>query len=327
MKKKYEPSVDNNYQEKTMAIKALNKLALKMERGRCNNGLDYDTVCAQNQKIKDMVAKLENSAGDGTEYVGHISQKTRDCIDSVDKAIMSDMNGHLEETVDSLDYVIQCWVDINDGLLNGEDDEFVKNENFGERIINKKLQELGEIKDKFYNQVNKINTQITSANRDVEECKSKIKVETRPHIIKNIYRNIKTKEAEIDKLTKRYNQFSSCYSLINQIYTYVEPRVEAGLNSSGELGNMLGLLKMNDLRNVIDMPEKALPILRAMDQQIQEIDKTTTKIDKEVFGMSDMDEILKYRDSLIEEENIQKDVSSEIEKMDSKKADRQTQKI
>ena len=285
-KKKYNPSVKANNYEKEKLVQELHSIIFKLEKGKYNQKLDKATIDSLTKTVKSICEMIDDAIFTGEENIETISEKTRQSILTVKKALDGDLTNRVVDSIDTLSYYADSFIAISNGeIFTIEEDEEQKL-SWSKKRLYERLDDLQSIKESFYEQEGRIENEIGRLEKDVVELDEKILVEENERMINNIYRKITATKSKLDMLNVRQNNYSACYNLLDIIYTNVNEILTASRFTTEEASKAKVLLDVNKLRNVINEPDKAIAILKQMDKDIKAMADTIKSIDEKVFELN-----------------------------------------
>ena len=304
--KKYAPSVKVNNSLKEQAVKEIKSVLYRLEKGKYNKDLDPEIVQNALSQLKDLTIALENAIGTGEENVGPLASDALVQLCELKKQLEQSYSNRLESAADELGYILVLWKDVLDGKAEiGNIAEIEKEKiNRSRKKLNARLNELGEIKESFVESEKRLEQEISGLERDLGELDAAILKEENERKINDLYRNVKSAKSKIDMLTIRRSNYSACYNLLDMIYANAKEILQSSAFASGEIGKAKALLNLDRLKKVMVEPDKAIVILKRMEQDIKEISSRTAALDSKVFALDSgsvqvNEDALKYKEELM----------------------------
>ena len=286
-KKKYNPSVKANNKIKEELVQELNPIVFKMEKGKFNAKLDKATMESLTDTVKSVCIMLDDTIFTGEEDIEKIGNKVKDSITTLKKTLEQDFTNHVVESVDTLSYYADSFVAIANGeIVTLEEDEVAQKLSWSKKRLYERLSELQSVKEGFYAQEKRIESEILGLEKDVAELDEKMLSEDNERIINDLYRKITAAKSKLDMLNVRKNNYSACYNLLDIIYANANEILTASRFTTEEASKAKVLLDINKLRNVINEPDKAIAILKQMEKDIKAMADKVKSIDEKVFGLN-----------------------------------------
>lgn len=286
-KKKYNPSVKANNKIREELVQELNPVVFKMEKGKFNTKLDKATMESLTDTVKNVCIMLDDTIFTGEEDIEKIGNKVKDSITSLKKTLEQDFTNHVVESVDTLSYYADSFVAIANGeIVTLEEDDVAQKLSWSKKRLYERLSELQSVKEGFYAQEKRIESEIVGLEKDIAELDEKMLSEDNERMINDLYRKITATKSKLDMLNVRRNNYSACYNLLDIIYANANEILTASRFTTEEAGKAKVLLDINKLRNVINEPDKAIAILKQMEKDIKAMADKVKSIDEKVFGLN-----------------------------------------
>lgn len=304
--KKYTPSVKNNNQLRDKVVYEVQAVLYQMERGRFSSEADKESILRIVDDLKLTVEALSNTVGTGEENIEALSTKILSLIKDFKKASEQDMLHRIQEIADELDFSMNLWKDVLDGVafIPSEEDAEKAKLSYTRKKLNSRLAELSGIKDAFVSNAKRIENDIVALEKDQQELDALMLKEDNERRINEIFKRINANKAKQDALTVRKSNYTTCFNLLDMIYVNAAEIVEASDYAVDEIGKAKVLLNMSKLKRVLSEPDRALGILKHMQAEIQEIYNRTKTIDAKLGDMSTTstvvsDDALAYKEELM----------------------------
>ena len=315
--KKYTPSVRNNNQCRELAANELRAVIYRLEKGKYDAGLDSRIVKDRLIRLTDSLAALEDCIGTGEENIGPVSAEAIRQIKQLKKMAEQSMIHRFEEAADELEYTLGLWKDVLDGntVLETEEEVARVRESRMRRKLNARLAELEAVKASLTENDRRLETEIAGLEKDLNEYNDAMLNENNERRINELYRSIKTVRSKIDMLNVRHGNYSACYNLLDMIYANAKEILRATDYAGEEIAMAKVFLDIEKLKKVVVDPDKAIAILRQMDNDIKAISVRTASLDKKVFGLdsggtSVNDDALAYKEELMRKQREKQEMQS-----------------
>ena len=285
--KKYCPSVKNNNALKEEILSELNVVLYKLSKGKFDAALDKDAVQNRVAEIKEIAESLESAIGTGKENIGAAAKEIFSEIKNFGKTAEQSFTHRFENAAEDLSYSLVLLKDILDGNAVAESPEEIAKEKVTRtrRKLNGKLTELAEIKEEFVFNSKRLNSEISTLERDLAEYENAMLAEENERKINDLFRQIKAVKSKIDTLSARQGHYSACFNLLDMIYANAREILEAANYAAEEVSKAKVLLNIEKLKKVVVEPDKAVAILKRMETDIKEIAAKTVNMDNKVFGL------------------------------------------
>ena len=322
--KKYSPSIKNNNALKDKALKDLKKVCFKLETHKVNSYLDKDAVDALAVELKDAISGLDNCVGTGKEDISSIAETVLKQVVELNELANQDLVTRLEEGVSNLTYSVDVWKSVLQGDMNSEEIGTTEKEKmtWSRKKLQNRLDELATIKNQFVANEQRLEKDIYSLEKDLNELDSLMLKEENERRINELYRKISSLKSKLDMLNVRKANYSACFNLLDLIYSNANEIVVESDYSLEDLGKARALLNMSRLKAVISEPEKAISILKRMEKDTQLIAERTKNMDEKVFGVntstiSVSQDALAYKEQLLRKKKEKEELKSNQKEMDS----------
>ena len=322
--KKYSPSIKNNNALKDKALKDLKKVCFKLETHKVNSYLDKDAVDALAVELKDAISGLDNCVGTGKEDISSIAETVSKQVVELNELANQDLVTRLEEGVSNLTYSVDVWKSVLQGDMNSEEIGTTEKEKmtWSRKKLQNRLDELATIKNQFVANEQRLEKDIYSLEKDLNELDSLMLKEENERRINELYRKISSLKSKLDMLNVRKANYSACFNLLDLIYSNANEIVVESDYSLEDLGKARALLNMSRLKAVISEPEKAISILKRMEKDTQLIAERTKNMDEKVFGVntstiSVSQDALAYKEQLLRKKKEKEELKSNQKEMDS----------
>ncbi|MBE6607542.1 MAG: hypothetical protein E7633_03175 [Ruminococcaceae bacterium] len=319
--KKYTPSIKANNALKQDVTDELKSIIYRLEKGKYDSSLEKDTVEIVTSKLKKASDALENAICTGEEKIDGIANEAKAQLKTLKEQVtQTTTNNRFESAADDLEYTIEFWTDVIDGIVTPEEGEAHKVSRT-RRKLNERLDELKGIKSDFITNEKRVENELVKLEKDLEEYDNAMVEEENERKINDLYRKTEATRSKINTLTVRQSNYSACYNLLDTIYVNAKEIVEASDFAVEEIAKAKVLLNMEKLKKVAVEPDKAILILKHMDSDTQKIANKVKEIDSKVFGLNNgasnvNQEALKYKEELmrkkLEKESLKK-INSSLE--------------
>lgn len=279
--KKYTPSIKNNNNLRDKVVGEVGSFVYRLEHGRFDSEADKEAVMHIAEGLRNSVDALKNAVGTGEENVEVLSNNILSLLKDLKKSSEQDMIHRIQEIADELDFNINMWRDVLDGVTTVPSDADAKSAklSYTRRKLNARLNELTEIKDNFAASARRIEKEIDGFEKDLAALDAAMLNEDNERKINEIFKKISALKSKLDSLIVRKSNYTTCYNLLDMIYVNAAEIVEASDYVGEEIGKAKALLNINKLKNVLSEPDKALSILKRMQKDIQEVYDRTKSID------------------------------------------------
>ena len=248
--KKYSPSIKNNNALKDKALKDLKKVCFKLETHKVNSYLDKDAVDALAVELKDAISGLDNCVGTGKEDISSIAETVSKQVVELNELANQDLVTRLEEGVSNLTYSVDVWKSVLQGDMNSEEIGTTEKEKmtWSRKKLQNRLDELATIKNQFVANEQRLEKDIYSLEKDLNELDSLMLKEENERRINELYRKISSLKSKLDMLNVRKANYSACFNLLDLIYSNANEIVVESDYSLEDLGKARALLNMSRLK-------------------------------------------------------------------------------
>ena len=307
--KKYKPTIANNNELKNDFLKNTKSVLYKVEKGKINPNLDKESIRPIIDSLNETIEKLETAIGTGEENIYPSYANSMKALSSLEKSFEQELVSVIEEASDDVLFYISLWVDLLNGnnLVDTFDVEKSKVSFSRKRLLNR-LFELKEIKEQFLDNEKRLEKDILSLEKNVNELDSLILKEDNERRINDLYRQITSVKSKLDSLNVRKSNYSACFNLLDIIYANANEIVVVSEYSNIDIAKAKALLNLGKLKQVISEPDQAISILNRMEKEIQEIKTKTIAIDNKIFGVNKdttmvSKDALAYKEMLLKKQN------------------------
>ena len=322
--KKYVPSIKNNNNLKDKALKDLNKVCFKLQTHKVNSYLDVEAVDALAAELKDAIAGLDNAVGTGKEDVSAIAETVYKQTVELNNLTTQDLVSRLEEGVQNVCYSVDVWKSVLQGDMDSEEIGGSEKEkmSWSRKKLQNRLDELENIKNQFVANEQRLEKDIYSLEKDLNELDSLMLKEENERRINELYRKISSLKSKLDMLNVRKANYSACFNLLDLIYSNAKEIVVESDYSLEDLGKARALLNMSRLKAVISEPEKAISILKRMEKDTLAIAERTKQMDAKVFGVNNAtvtvsQDALAYKEELLRKKKEKEELKKNQKELDN----------
>ncbi len=321
--KKYTPSVKNNNELKDEVLSMMKSLIFRCEKGKFNVDLDKDLIAIIVSSLKIATEDFENTIGLGEENVLAVYENAKKNIEDMKQTLDDRFVGRVEFASDNLEYALSMWT----SLLNGEnqniEDEFQIEQqkvNRTRRKLNARLDELGVVKSDFVLNEKRLDREIENIEKDLKELDRAMLSENNQRKINDLYRQITATKSKLNVYEIRKASYSSCFNTLDIILSLANEIVVASDFSVDEIGKAKALLNVARLKSVITEPDKAVSILKRMQDDLKQISQKTKMIDDKIFGLGTEqivvnDDAMRYKEELMKREREKNNFEVEAEEL------------
>ncbi len=145
-----------------------------------------------------------------------------------------------------------------------------------------KLEELNQVRNEILKFEKKIENDIIVQEKTKAELEDKMIDEENERVLNEIDRRLTSIESIIASLDVNKSNYSACFALLNNIYERLRPLVNDTLLANNNLDRVDALLKIGDLKNVLNNPKSALKILNIMNEDSKQILINVNQIDSKI---------------------------------------------
>lgn len=322
--KKYTPSIKTNNNLKSEIAEELNSIIFKLEKGKYNKNLDSSAIIGIINQLKEDYDSLTNAIGSGKENINNVYVKTKKFVELLKNEIEQTLITKVEKVVDDLSFFINMWTEVlNGNLVDLDIDETKIKVSWSKKKLNLKLQELRLIKLDYQKNEQRIESDIKVIEKELNELENKMVAEENERLINELYRQITATKNKIEALNIRRENYSVCFNLIDMIDLNINEIVMAGEYATSELNKAKGMLNMARIRETAVNPEKAIPILKVIQDDLKKINDKVKAIDTKVFGKLESQititaDAMNYKEELIRKKNEKEQLSNAMNEIDSK---------
>lgn len=319
-KKKYTPSIKGNNQLRERVVNEINAFIYRVEKGRASTEADKDGLLRIIEELKADVETLNNTVGTGEENIEALANNILAQLKDLKKISEQDMLHRIQEVADELDFNINLWKDVLDGVTLVPSEEEVKaaKVSYARRKINAKLEELNDIKESFTVDARRIEKQIVGYEKDLAELDAAILAEDNERKINEIYKKVSSLKSKLDSLIVRKSNYTTCFNLLDMIYVNAAEIIEASDFAGEEIGKAKALLNIGKLKKVLTEPDKAVAILKRMQADIKEVYDRTQNMDSKISEINTesivvSEDALAYKAELMKKKRARDEHAKDIE--------------
>lgn len=328
--KKYTPSVKNNNELKEEILAELNAMLYRMSKGKFDQSLDNGVVQAALKTLRAETDDFENAIGTGKEDIESVFKGTKKAVSQVKKLLEQQLNSKFEAAVEDLCFNISMWREVLTGTIVDVDKENINNVklSWSKKRLNQKLGELREIKEDYSSNERRLEVEIRDIEKELAELEDKMVAEDNERIINELYRRITSAKSKIDSLNVRRSNYSVCFNLIDMIEININEIIAAGKYTTAELNKAKGMLNMSRIRETVVNPEKAIPILKVIQDDIKQISEKIKTVDEKIFGnlqgqATITNDALSYKEELLKKRREKASLKAASDEMASKQESQQ----
>lgn len=323
--KKYIPSIQNNNTMKEEVLAELNAIVYKLSKGKFDKSLSEEVVNNAINSLRTEIDDLESAIGTGKEDIESIYKGTKKSIEQVKKQIEQQLTTKFESAIDDLSFNVSMWKEIIVGNLIDVDKENLAKVklSWSKKRLNNKLNELRAIKEDYTLNERRLETEIKQIEKELAELEDKMIEEDNERIINELYRRITASKSKIDSLNVRRSNYSVCFNLIDMIDINISEIIAAGEYATTELNKAKGMLNMSRIRETVVNPEKAIPILKVIQEDVKHINDKIKTVDEKVFGnlqgqATITNDAMSYKEELLKKRREKAGLKMASEEMESK---------
>ncbi len=324
--KKYTPSIKTNNKLKDTVVSEIRSMLYKLEHGGIQSDIDPKTIASVIEDLKADIDLLDGTVGTGEEKVDEIAEKILELVKDFKKQMNHMMEHRFVEAANQLDFYINMWKDSLDGevSLSMDEDEAKAKASFARRKLTKRLTELEEVKETFIEHSRRLEREIVGFEKDMAELDAAILVEDNERKINDLFRQVTALKSKGETLNARKSNYEACYNLLDIIYVNAKEIVEASDLASEEMGKAKVFLNIAKLKKVIAEPDKALRILKQMQDDIKKISDRTKVIDEKIgvtssVGTSISGDALAYKEELLKKKREKERLAENAKSIDDGK--------
>ena len=284
---KYIPSVKNNNAKREEFLNEFKAFIYKLEKGKYHPGLDGERVAAVTERLNELADELASSIGTGEENIGLLAEDGLKQLKTLRKEADDSVTHRFEEAAEELGYTLGLWKDVLDGdaVLETPEDITMAKVSRSRKKLNARLAELEEVKKSFTQNDRRLESEIAELEKDLAEYEGAMLREENERKINDLYRQIKAVKSKADMLTVRHNNYSACYNLLDVIYANAREILQATDYAAEEIAKAKVFLDVEKLKKVVVDPDRAIAVLKRMDDDIKQISAKTSALDSRVFGL------------------------------------------
>lgn len=334
--KKYTPSIQNNNLVKEEILAEVNSIIYKLNKGKTATSISKDTIDNAITTLTSDCEELNNSIGTGKENLEGSYNNAKNAINNLKKAMEQNLDSRFITAVDDLSFAVCSMKDINNGSLIDVDTSEAEKLSWSKKKLIEKLNELNAIKEDYSNNERRLESEINEIEKDQTELESKMMGEDNERILNDLYRRITAAKSKIESLNIRRSNYSICFNMLEMIEVNISEIVKAGKYTSAELNKAKSMLNMNRIKDTVVNPEKAIPILRVIEDDLKKIDEKVKSVDEKVFNNLNKDttiseDAMKYKEELLKKAREKASLESEKAELESKlnigKTEQKTTKV
>lgn len=302
---RYYPSIKNNNELEQNFSKLLRTTIYKAEKGRTHIHLPASELKPILLSLNESLESLDNCLSTGQENVHDIYLNALIDLKNFEKALNQELISPVEEASDQLLYTMDYWKDILNGKVEFSEEELSSSKTiWTKKKLLKRLEELEELKEQFVQHEKRLEKEIVSLEKEKNELDAGIVNENNERRINDLYRRINAVNSKKDTLNIRRSNYNACYNLLDIIYINAKEIVTASDYSKVDLSKAKAFLNLNKLKQVLNNPEKAITIIKRMENDISKIANQTKAIDEKVLGLekntiTPNEEALAYKERLM----------------------------
>ena len=322
--KKYIPSIQTNNNLRNEVAEELNAIIFKLEKGKYNKNLDAEAISGIVYQLKEDYETLVNAIGCGKEDINKIYLKAKKYVENLKNEIEQTLITKVEKVVEDLSFAVNMWTEVlNGNLVDIDADETKVKLSWSKKRLNAKLLELRQIKIDYQKNEQRIESDIKGIEKELNELENKMVAEENERIINELYRQITAAKSKIDALNIRRGNYSVCFNLIDMIDVNINEIVMAGEYATSELNKAKGMLNMGRIRETAVNPEKAIPILRVIQDDLNKINEKVKSVDNKIFGKVEGQttitaDAMSYKEELLRKKREKEQLTNAMSEMDSK---------
>ncbi len=324
--KKYSPSIKTNNGLKNEIAEQLNAIIFKLEKGKYNKSLDAASVEGVVAQLKEDLETLQNAIGDGKEDIHNLYTKAKKQVETLKNQIEQTLITKLEKAVEDLSFTMNMWSEVlNGNLIDTDANESKVKLSWSKKRLNSKLQELRTIKLDYQRNEQRIEGDIKDIEKELAELENKMVEEDNERLINQLYRQITAAKSKIDALNIRRSNYSVCFNLIDMIDLNINEIIMAGEYATSELNKAKGMLNMGRIRETAVNPEKAIPILKVLQADLNKINEKIKSVDAKVFGNVEgqstiTKDAMNYKEELLRKKREKEQLANAVNEMNTKTA-------
>lgn len=306
------PSLKKNNELKESFIKSYNATIYKIEKRKVHNHLNNDELDFICNELKSNLENFNNSLGTGKEDIKNLHdncvKKLKDLNKSLDQELMSPIKKCSRELIES----VEEWENVLNGNIEVDLDEYKKAKvNWKEAKILDKLDQLLEIKTKLSECAKIQEASIDEHEKRIEEYNELLINENSQWKINDYYRKITSIKSDMQAYIARKSNYEACYNILNSVYESVNEIVLRSGNSMSkeDLAKARAYLDLDKLKTVINDPNKALIVLKKIQEDIKKLDENTKVIEKKIASFESnsatiSEDALNYKEQLLAQKRL-----------------------
>lgn len=265
----------------------LNYIIFDIQNNKYLGSLSKDTIDKVLSIVIEALSKIESLVFTGKENIKLEYENIDKAITELKNQLNNDSNNKALLKANDLLALSEKLKLISDGNLSCDIDNN-KKECFGvekkRKLVYEKLTELYSIKNMILEYSKKLENDIQIDEKEKSELEDIMIEEDNERILNELDRKISSIESIIESKNINRSNYSACYELLNNIYSRLNSIVEYESNLSlNSLDRANALLNINALKSVLDSPDKALSILKRMNNDSLKISENIEKIDQKTF--------------------------------------------
>lgn len=323
--KKYVPSVINNQQIREDVLKNVRASLFLINKKQFNSALDENYLYEVSSFLQNALNELEYTLGTGSENIENVYNEILKANEDFKTSLTQSLNSRVEKATKTLSSELYQLIEI----LNGQIVYSPSTKDVSQNVkkLTDKLEQIDKFKNDFSKQEMRLENEIRDIESEIEELNQRIINETNERILEESFKKVTTNKTKIQALKIRKQDYNVCYNIVDMMVTNIREVIYAGEYATSELLKAKSFLKLSDLDNLLVNPEKAIPILKVMQNELSSISNKIHRVDESVFGKNtveqhtDLTNALKYKEELLKKQNdsIENLNSAEKEETNSEK--------
>ena len=318
---KYKPSIFENNNLRDKAVHEGLALCYLMESGKINPDLDRAKIRSSASVLKDAFSSLSDAVGTGRESVLGFSTKTLSQISQLKTLLNQSYTNRVESACDELCQTVSQWKSALEGKISSANEESGEKEKVSraKRNLLLKLDELNEIKNAYQFNEKRLEEVIRGHEKDIEELENILVDENNERKINRLYSEIKAKRVLLDTANNSHKNYIFCSNLLDLVHQLIKEKIIVAEFSEDELNKARAYLKIKDLKKVISQPERAVTILKKMQDDVNSMVPKISENEKRIYALDTSsavasDEAISYKQALIEKRRA-KAASNDIDEL------------
>ena len=322
--KKYTPSVKVNNELKNEIAEELNAIIFKIEKGKYNKNLNASTMLGMAAQLKEDSELLVNAIGNGKEDIGNVYAKAKKYVEKLKSELEQNLITKVEKATEDLSFSINMWSEVLVGnLVDVDADETNVKLSWSKKRLNVKLAELRDIKLDYQKNEQRLEMDILGIEKEISELENKMVDEDNERKINELYRQITAAKSKVDALNIRRGNYSVCFNLIDMIDLNINEIVMAGEYATSELNKAKGMLNMGRIRETAVNPDKAIPILKVLQDDLKKINEKVKAVDSKIFGKVEGQtsisvDAMNYKEELMRKKREKEHIANAMNELDAK---------